>query len=159
MISGQPTPQLSAQPLEDLLRAHAQSSLLMAIYLIGGGALVATALLMQAYSASFSGSGQWLPLISGIVAVLWVATGGWVVHHQHQHLQACNAAYDADLQRMAQARRQPAKPARQSGWALITQLIQQTTVAAQRGQRPPALPVSLLDAQSLEQLTLRQEQA
>lgn len=159
MTSALPTPRHPTQALDALLRAHAQSSFGMAVYLIGGGALVATALLMQAYSARFSGTGQWLPLISCIVAALWVTAGGWLAHRHQQHLLACEAAYEADLQRIAQARRQTAKPARHSGWTLITQLIHQTTLAAQRGQRPPALPVSLLDVQSPEQLTLRQEQA
>ncbi|MBF6631378.1 MAG: hypothetical protein ITG01_09570 [Comamonas sp.] len=156
MISGQPTPQLSAQPLEDLLRAHAQSSLLMAIYLIGGGALLAFALLALAYMGSFSAALRSLPYVAVVAALLWLAIGGYVVRRHNQVLQAYNQVYDASLQRLAQAR---SKPQAASGWQMIANLFQQAAPAtrlAAQGPRVYARPLSLFGACSEPQrITVR----
>lgn len=154
MTSARPVPHDSAPPLETLLRAHAQSSMLMAVYLIGGGALLAAALLLQASSSHLSTALRWLPSASGAMAMLWLVVGGWILRRHHQYMQTCSDAYDAEVQRIAQARIQPAQKAQPlSGWAVITQLIEQTTLAAQCGYCPPSLPISLVDSLPREQKT------
>ena len=130
--------------LDALLRAHARSSTSMAVYLIGGGALLSSALVALACAGDFSPLLRWVPYAMLGVALLWSAVGGWRMTREHARLQACSAAYDAQLLQQAQARH--AAPAADSGWTVITRLFE-TTPARRRRVRPVCQrPLSLFGA-------------
>lgn len=141
MISRRPAPPISETPLNALLRAHAKSAQVMAVYLIGGGAWVATALLSLAYRDHFSTALSAAPYGAAAVALLWVLIGGYMARRNHQAVQACSHVYNVGLQRLAHNRNRASVP---SGWAAITNLFQATSTAP--AARLYARPLSLFGA-------------
>lgn len=143
MISRRPTPPISETPLNALLRAHAKSAQVMAVYLIGGGAWVATALLALAYQDHFSAALRAVPYGAAAVALLWVVIGGYMARRNHQAVQACSHVYNVGLQRLAHNRNRPSVP---SGWAAITNLFHTAPPSTAPAARLYARPLSLFGA-------------
>lgn len=108
MTSGLPAAAAyNASPLQNALRAQSVAASAMAIYLIGGGALVAAALVSAAYSEVLHSHWPQGPALAIASALLWGLLGGWAMHRLQTHVKACHQAYDAHLQQLAHTRRRP----------------------------------------------------
>ena len=85
-------------PSDALFRAHLQSSILMAVYLIVGAALtVVAALLGLANPIPLQGNWGMLPSALMVTVLLWFGAGALLLHWHQKHLQRCVHDYQASL--------------------------------------------------------------
>lgn len=128
------------QPLQATLQAQSIAASAMAIYVIGGGALTAAALVSAAYSDMLQNNLPLLPTVTVACVLMWGLLGGAIMHRLQARAKLCNQAYEDYLQQRAQALY------RITGWQKVRRLLD--------SEQAPAiatpcyyLPVSLFGAQ------------
>lgn len=94
------------RPSDALFNAHFTSSVLMAVYLIGGASLAAVALLGVAYSPQLIGTWALAPYALMVTTLLWFTLGALLIHKHEQHLEHCSRTSNTCANRYAP----PAQP-------------------------------------------------
>lgn len=135
-------------PRHALMRAHLQSSIGLAVYLIVGGALAVAALIGVAYAPQLSEPWALLPYVAMVVMVLWFAAGAWLIQKQHDKLQCREQTYSAYVQRHAEsyAPTNPEKANADAPWELHafwgnTSTASMTPAATPRGTAASWRPI------------------
>lgn len=93
----------TTHPTDALFSAHFKSSVLMAVYLIGGAAITTAALVGVGYSKQLTGTWALLPYGLMAVMLLWFGMGAWVMKRQQQQVQRCDRRYTAYMNRQRKA--------------------------------------------------------
>lgn len=91
----------TTHPSNALLNAHFKSSVLMAVYLIGGVGWTGAALVGVGYTEQLHGTWALLPYALMAAMVLWFGMGALLLHKQEQHIELCDRSYRAYVKRQA----------------------------------------------------------
>lgn len=90
-------PTTTPSAIDALLKTQSRAASVTAVYLIGGGALVASSLLAWTYSQVFSNTLGVAPWAVTAVALAWGVAGAALWRGQQRKLHDCTCAYEAQI--------------------------------------------------------------